>query len=901
VPLTIDAEQASAFFRMLHGDGQVETEIRCIHPDRSKPVWNFWGSLEDPRFCEPFRELNDDGYGIYLVINEPDQEAGKKRVHDQKKGIEDAQIRRITSLFVEMDEEDEPGANLEKLQNAPLLPSAIIRSSTEEKLHGYWFVVDCPVELFTPLQMQLIALFGSDPTCKNPSRVMRLPGFWHTKRQPIRSEIIDGEGAQYTLTEICEAFGLDPELKIERSAAPIPDDWTPPAGIHERILRAAQKHAAKIPDGGTGRHKTLIWLALAAKENRLPESDAQAIAAQALPYLPTREGVPVELSEAIDAINWVYAKADAGKPWVSGSSGNPVQVAERPRAPPDEGDPLKSEPATVDVTIRNHGYALVKERKVGKDQYETYYEQLTNWTFTPTILLIYPGGLRGERGVLSINDVRRHEIDLPSKTWSGRRDILEVVGAYGGVCFTNSSSDIAKIRQFIDLHYAGLPSAAGVNSYGLHHHAGAWLELFEDTTLGDFETPPLFYAGTPVDPGSVAHAAPRTGSDTKLARVRDALPQLQLLGTRSTSLAITGYAVASAFAPRITPYLGRKLPFCYITGEREVGKSSLLEINLELTTGNRSPRLQKAPGMTPYQYDVAFSNANNLLGVLDEYRAGAVDDAQFRKHYDLGTKWRGSGVAAKDHAYLLNSPLIVAGEGFTDDAAALSRGVLYFLEKKDRGTLELFNELAGVPWYAYAYHLHELARTLPEEKHRARIERARTVAKHAGQGANPRLVYALTFIAYGLYLLHDDVDPVAYSEHNILATLQWGREHTLDGENEGTTNLEMFLEQLGSVVSEHKDPESIVTPASVVGKLIIKISPSVEFVKRRYGERAAIGNTRLLRRYAEQVDYIDSGTSTHKDFRGKVIRGIKIDLDVVPSRCDVEGLKHLEDLLRAKT
>ena len=87
-----------------------------------------------------------------------------------------------------------------------------------------------------------------------------------------------------------------------------------------------------------------------------------------------------------------------------------------------------------------------------------------------------------------------------------------------------------------------------------------------------------------------------------------------------------------------------------------------------------SARLTKASGMSPYQYDVAHSGANNIMALLDEYRPGEIDDAQLRKHHDLGTRWRGSGVGGKDHAYELNAPLAVFGEGFTDDAATRSPG-----------------------------------------------------------------------------------------------------------------------------------------------------------------------------------------------------------------------------------
>lgn len=562
-----------------------------------------------------------------------------------------------------------------------------------------------------------------------------------------------------------------------------------------------------------------------------------------------------------------------------------------------EDDPLIEAPVSVDITIANHGYALVKERKVGKE-HETYYEPLTNWTFTPTLTLIYPGGARGERGVLKINGAQSFEIDIPAKAWGGRRDILEAVGVYDGQCFTNSGSDIAKIRQWILLHYADLPKATGATSYGLHIHGGKWLELYENDTVGEFATPPLFFAGTPVDPGSVAFAAPRTVSSEAFAKARDAIPRLQSLTTRTTALAVTGYAIASAFAPRILMYQGGKMPFIYTTGEREAGKSTFIELNLEMVTGDRHARFKLAPGMSTYQYDVAFSRANNSLAVLDEFKPGMIDDELLRKHHHLDVKWRGSGVAAKDHSYPLNSPLIVAGEGFTEDPASLSRGALYFFEKKDRGKLEHYNYLTQVPWRAFAPYLHEQVRALPEDKHRARIARADALSRQAAATLNPRLVFALRFIAYGLLALQDEFGAELYPDHNIIATLAKGAENTLSGGEEGITNLELFLEQLGSVASQIKDSESVVTPGATTGDVVIRIGNAVELVKDRYRERSAISNARMVKRLAVGTIFCAEG-DVHKDYKGNTIRGLRIHLNQIPERCDAGALEYLEQKMRA--
>jgi hypothetical protein len=101
--------------------------------------------------------------GIYFVVN-----AG---------GDIDEEISRINAFFVDMDE----GALTEqhaKLDGCPLLPS--IRVETLRGLHAYWMTEPgCSVSEWRAIQLRLIDYFQSDKSIKNPSRVMRLPGFNH--------------------------------------------------------------------------------------------------------------------------------------------------------------------------------------------------------------------------------------------------------------------------------------------------------------------------------------------------------------------------------------------------------------------------------------------------------------------------------------------------------------------------------------------------------------------------------------------------------------------------------------------------------------------------------------------------------------------------------------------------
>lgn len=548
-----------------------------------------------------------------------------------------------------------------------------------------------------------------------------------------------------------------------------------------------------------------------------------------------------------------------------------------------------AEPFLPESDIRADSYGYVRMGRA-----ET---TLTNWTFEPNLRLHYPDGSIGERGILTVGSCERHPLEISALAWNSRKDILSVVGKYGGVCFTNTNKDIASIRNFIMTFYRDLPRAQGVKSYGLFRFEGEWLELYENETRHKGKHPPLFYAGTPVDPGSDAYRAPRIMEREKVNAAREGIGTLADLITPAAALAMLGYAAASAFSPRITSYLGDRLPFLNIAGERESGKTSFAKLALE-AVGGYGAREHKAIGITPYQYDLAFSNMNNALTLLDEYRPGEVAEAQLRKHHDLGVKWRGSGIASKDFGYFLNAPMIVLGEGFVEDAAALNRGVLYFVSKEDRSPLEIYVGVQRLPLHAYAAYLHERAREDAEEAHSARFALSEKAAKEATQGyGSPRLQHALTFIAYGLHFLQADVSGKVFSPEAILDCLRVGVINTLDGGMESVTNLEQFLEQLGAALSNHRDVRSVIVPAVNTDELIIRVSNAVETVKKFYGRQASISNARLLKKFTDNASYFHPG-DTHRSVQNSPIRGARLKLAEVPKRCDVSVLEHYNERLR---
>ncbi|MDK0702298.1 phage/plasmid primase, P4 family [Clostridium perfringens] len=116
---------------------------------------------------------NEANRGIFFVVNSG--------------GNSDRKINKINAQFFECDtlslEEQ-----LENISKFPLEPSIIVQ--TKKSLHVYFLIKNGKVEKFRDIQKKLAKHFNGDGSCINESRVMRVPGFYHCKEDPVRVKCI---------------------------------------------------------------------------------------------------------------------------------------------------------------------------------------------------------------------------------------------------------------------------------------------------------------------------------------------------------------------------------------------------------------------------------------------------------------------------------------------------------------------------------------------------------------------------------------------------------------------------------------------------------------------------------------------------------------------------------------
>ena len=202
-------------------------------------------------------QLNTKGAGVYVMVS-----AGDGRGRTAKN------VQRVRALFIDTDGASYPA-------ELPLEPQLVTQSSPG-RWHLYWCVDGVLLDSFSILQKALAEHYGTDPSVNDLPRVMRLPGFYHRKGEPVMVELLRATDAPpYSPTDIFSAWSflvdrlgqhrneqaekenrraeLLAEAK-ERRALPKVDD-TPDRKRALAILDGHFDRVANAPDGS--KHNTL--------------------------------------------------------------------------------------------------------------------------------------------------------------------------------------------------------------------------------------------------------------------------------------------------------------------------------------------------------------------------------------------------------------------------------------------------------------------------------------------------------------------------------------------------------------------------------------------------------------------------------------------------------------------
>lgn len=190
---------------------------RLIKPDWAKPtlkngepnpgfvreidgVDTYEGCNFNPEYL---KEMNDKGYNVYFFPNHPSKDV----YADGAKHLNGKHIDVFNFIFVDMDLKDKVYESKEHflgfLSDFPIKPTMVVDSGNG--IHAYWSIQSLTRDEYVYAQLALIKHFKTDESVFTTLQLMRVPGYFNTKKPEnlVLSKILEeySSNGSYTLDQ----------------------------------------------------------------------------------------------------------------------------------------------------------------------------------------------------------------------------------------------------------------------------------------------------------------------------------------------------------------------------------------------------------------------------------------------------------------------------------------------------------------------------------------------------------------------------------------------------------------------------------------------------------------------------------------------------------------------------
>jgi len=134
-----------------------------------------------PRYMRWLSHENANGANIYVAAN-PLRASSRKRTKGN--------IASIRHLYIDVDSDGDTRLASLRASNTVPTPSAIL-STSPGKYQVLWLVENFDFDMQESTLKQLASAFGGDPACTDRNRVLRLPGFFNRKYDPVHCVTVE--------------------------------------------------------------------------------------------------------------------------------------------------------------------------------------------------------------------------------------------------------------------------------------------------------------------------------------------------------------------------------------------------------------------------------------------------------------------------------------------------------------------------------------------------------------------------------------------------------------------------------------------------------------------------------------------------------------------------------------
>jgi hypothetical protein len=337
---------AADFLRLL-GKDPAQTWFRTIRPGKGANASRRGADLHGLDL-EALHRDNANGEAVYFVTGDSTAASGKGG------GVLNRDITACRMVFAEWDNRPIEW-QLQAWQEQGLPEPTVMVLTGGKSVHCYWLLTEAlPPAQWQALQIRLIQHCGSDPACKNPARLMRLPGFAYIDKTTGKAtgavaEVVHASGKTYTAAEIeaCLPSLLQP---VAPAPAPAPANSSKPRTLQE-IEAAAAFTPQRVVGGNTYEtcRRALCGCAAALAEIGLPEERALDLLASKWPDRATAQQA-LQSSTTREAASFWAIASEHGYDLSRKAKVVPLRVATQ--APPQQQQPPKPGPEGIETCLR---------------------------------------------------------------------------------------------------------------------------------------------------------------------------------------------------------------------------------------------------------------------------------------------------------------------------------------------------------------------------------------------------------------------------------------------------------------------------------------------------------------------------------------------------------------------